>query len=110
MSDDEDDLDRAWAEVLAAWDDEKAHSRFVALAGATGRHAEAGRRYREVKETDPARRAVAERRIDEILGHAVAHALGARRVEPAVARSRLEWIALGVSTALIAAALWQMVR
>ncbi|MDQ3036402.1 MAG: hypothetical protein M3Y87_28650 [Myxococcota bacterium] len=110
MSESDDELEQAWADVLGAWDDEGTHARFLALVGAMGRHAEAGRRYREVKERDPARRAVADRRIEEILQHAVANVLLTTRAEPAPARRRLEWIALGVSTALIAAALWQVVR
>lgn len=107
---DEDELERAWSDVLDAWDDEDAHKRFVVLADATGRLAEAGRRYREVKEREPARSDVADRRIGEILAKAIAQMKVMERSEPAKARSRLEWIALGVSTALIAAALWQLVR
>ena len=106
----DDDLDRAWSDVLGAWEDERAHERFLVLADATGRLAEAGRRYREVREREPARRAVAERRIDEILGKAIAKMKVIESSEPATARSRLEWIGLGVSAALIAAALWQLVR
>jgi hypothetical protein len=106
----DDDLERAWSQVLGAWDDEDAHKRYVVLADATGRLAEAGRRYREIKEREPARRAIAERRIEEILGKAIAEMKVLERSEPGVARSRLEWIGLGVSVALIAAALFQLVR
>ena len=106
----EDDLERAWADVLAAWDDEDVHKRFVVLADATGRLAEAGRLYREAKEREPSRSDAADRRIGEILAKAIAQMKGMESSEPAKARSRLEWIALGVSAALIAAALWQLVR
>jgi hypothetical protein len=106
----DDELERAWSEVLGAWDDERAHQRFLVLADATGRLAEAGRRYRDVREREPERRAVAERRIDEILGKAIAQMKVIESSEPAKARSRLEWIGLGVSAALIAAALWQLIR
>lgn len=106
----EDDLERAWSEVLGAWDDEDAHKRYVVLADATGRLGEAGRRYREIKEREPLRRAVADRRIEEILGKAITQMKVIERSEPGVARSRLEWIGLGISVALITAALYQLVR
>lgn len=105
----DEDLERAWDELLAAWDDADRHKRFLVLAESTGRLAEAGRRYRAMKD-DPARRAEAERRIDEILARAMARMATVERTDPAPARSRVEWIALGVSATLIAAALYQLVR
>ena len=106
----DEDLERAWSDVLAAWDDADRHKRFLALAETTDRLAEAGRRYREVKEHDPARRADAEKRIDEILGRAMARMKIIEQSEPKPSRSKLEWVAFGVSAALIAAALYQLVR
>lgn len=105
-----DHLERAWEDALASWDDDAAHERFLVIADATGRLVEAGKRYREIRDRDPARRAAAEKRIDALLAKAVAHMMAVEKSEPAKTRSRLEWIALGVSAALIAAALWQLVR
>lgn len=105
-----DEIERSWSEVLGAWEDDQAHLRFLVLADARGALAEAGLRYRSVAERDPGRRAVADRRIAEILARALAR-MEVRR-EP-IAKSggrRLEWAGLGLSIALMAAALWQLVR
>ncbi|AKF07291.1 hypothetical protein [Sandaracinus amylolyticus] len=104
----DEDLERAWNDVLAAWDDGDRHKRFLVLAETTDRLAEAGRRYREVKEHDPERRAEAERRIDEILGRAMARMKVIEQRDEKPSRSKLEWVAFGVSAALIAAALYQL--
>jgi hypothetical protein len=106
------ELEREWERLLGSWDDADAHKRFLVLAESTGRLAFAGTRYRSVKESKestPERRAEAEKRIGEILVRAVAQ-MKVERPEPAVARSRVEWIAYGISAALIAAALWQLFR
>ena len=60
----------AWTRVEAAWDDPDAHARFQALCAETGRLAEAGTRYRAVRESDPSRAEVASRQIDKL--HALA--------------------------------------
>lgn len=106
----DEDLERAWRDVLAAWDEGGRHERFLALADVKGALAEAGKRYRAVRESDADRRAEAERRIDEILGRAMARMQLLEQREPTKARSRMEWVAFGVSAALIAAALYQLVR
>ena len=106
----DEDLERAWQDVLAAWGEGDRQKRFLVLAEAKGALAEAGKRYRAVKESDAERRAEAERRIDEILARAMAHMKLVEQREPTKARSRVEWVALGVSAALIAAALYQLVR
>jgi hypothetical protein len=106
---DDDEIERAWNDVLAAWDDDQAHRRFLVLAESREKLAEAGRRYRETRDNDPARRAEAERRTEEILGRVLAQ-FAVRRESPANTGRRLEWAGLGLSIALIAAALWQIVR
>ena len=107
---DDADLEREWERVLAAWDEPDAHKRFLVLADSTGRLAFAGKRYREVKEKDPARAPIASQQIDRILGLAMAQMKALEKTEPAKGRSKVEWIALGVSAALIAAALFQLLR
>lgn len=106
----DEDLERAWQDVLAAWDEGDRHKRFLVLAEAKGALAEAGKRYRGVKESDAARRADAERRIDEILARAMAQMKLVEQREPTKGRSRVEWVAFGVSAALIAAAVYQLIR
>lgn len=108
-----DALEAAWRAVLDDWGSPDAHKRFLVLADATGRLAEAGKRYRAIRErdADEARRAEAARRIDEILSLAIVRVSAATpRGEARETRSRIEWIALGVSAVLIAAALWAMLR
>lgn len=105
----EDAVEAAWTEVESHWGSAEAHKRFLVLADSLGRLAEAGRRYRDVKERDPARRADAEKRIEELLGFAMAR-VRVDKVEPGKARSRIEWVALGVSLVLIVAALRAMMQ
>lgn len=108
---DSDGLDEAWAAVLAAWDDDGAHKRFVTLCAATDRLAVAGRRYREVKDSSPERAPRAEKQIDAVLGVAM-QSLEAERTEPPPQRARtlVFMIAFAVSFGLIASALWAMSR
>jgi hypothetical protein len=104
-----DPVEAAWAAVEANWESAEAHKKFLVLCDSLDRLAEAGRRYRAVKEASPARRAEAERRIGELLGLAMAR-VRVDRMEPTKARSRIEWIALGLSLVLISAALFSMFR
>ncbi|GAB4204923.1 MAG: hypothetical protein OHK0013_20310 [Sandaracinaceae bacterium] len=104
-----DPIETAWAAVEANWESAEAHKKFLVLCDSLDRLAEAGRRYRAVKEGSPERRAEAERRIDELLGMAMAR-VRLDKVEPTQGRSRIEWIALGLSLVLISAALFSMVR
>jgi len=73
-----DPIPDAWAEVERAWDDPEAHRRFRALCATLGRLPEAGRRYREVRDRDPARREAAERHIDALLALAASSLEGLR--------------------------------
>ncbi len=104
-----DEIERAWNDVLEAWDDDQAHRQFLILAEARGKLADAGWRYRKIKESDPTRRDAAERWTKEILGRALAP-LAMRRKSPANTRRTFEWVGLGISITLIAAALWQIMR
>jgi hypothetical protein len=104
-----DPIAEAWAAVEASWDSPEAHKKFLVLCDTLDRLAEAGQRYRRIKENDPARRAEASKRIDELLGFAMAR-VKVDKVEPAKVRSRVEWIALGVSIVLVTAAVVSMMR
>lgn len=104
-------VDSAWQRVLAEWDDEKAHKTFLMLCASTDRLAEAGRRYREVRERDADRAEVASAQIDRVLGLAM-QSLSALKTEPRArsAKTTLLLIATGVSGAMIASALWALLR
>ncbi len=106
----DEDLEREWARLLSSWDDAAAHKRFLVLAEANGQLAFAGKRYRDVRESEPDKREIAIKQTEQILALAIAHMSRAERTEPQKGRGRLEWIAFGVSAALIAAVLWQFFR
>lgn len=110
-----DAVEAAWKEVEARWDDPTAHKKFLTLADSLDALAVAGQRYRAVKEQatkdgDAARAAAASKQIDALLGLAMGRVKAVEKTAPPPKRSRVEWIAFGVSTALIAAALWSMLR
>jgi hypothetical protein len=106
-----DALEPAWQAVLAAWDDPAAHKRFLTLCASTDRFADAGRRYREIRDTEPERADVARAQIDKLLAMAMQN-LEALKTEPRArnAKSTMTLIALGVSGALVITALWSMLR
>jgi hypothetical protein len=104
-------VESAWQRVLREWEDEKAHKAFLMLCASTGQLAEAGRRYRDVRERDPERAEVAKAQIDRVLGLAM-QSLSTLKTEPTQrsARTKMLLIAMGVSGAMIAAALWAVLR
>jgi hypothetical protein len=69
----DDPITTAWEKLQEDWADPEAHKRFIALCMTQERLAEAGRLYREVRDgdDDEARRAEAERQIDQILNRAL---------------------------------------
>ena len=107
----DDPIETAWGEVEARWDDEAAHKKFLTLCAATDRLAEAGRRYREVREGDPARAEIAEAQIDRLLSMAMQN-LEALKTEPQQRSGKtvMFLVALGVSLSLIVTALWTWLR
>jgi len=108
-SEPDDPLVSAWAAVEADWESADAHKKFLALSDSLDRLAEAGKRYRAVKETDATRRAAADKHIEQLLGLAMKR-VRVDKVEPTKQRSRVEWIAFGVSIVLISAALFSAFR
>jgi hypothetical protein len=108
---DDDPIEPAWQKVLEEWDDEAAHKKFLTLCSATDRLAEAGRRYREVRESDPERAEMASEQIDRLLGLAMQN-LQVLKTEPPKRSGKMVMflIALGVSLALVVTALWTMLR
>ena len=107
----DDPIEAAWRQLEATWDDEAAHKKFLALCAATDRMAEAGRRYREVRESDPERAEVAKAQIDRLLVMAMQN-LEALKTEPTQRSGKtvMFLVALGVSLSLIVTALWTWLR
>ena len=106
-----DPLDEAWALVEAEWGDEDAHRRFVGVCVALDRLPEAGKRYREVRETDPARRDDAMKRIDTLITLATQQ-LQNTRVQPAgtTHKRTLTWAAVFIMLVLMGAGVLLLLR
>ncbi len=106
-----DPIDEAWAKVEADWEDRDAHRRFVAVCVALDRLPEAGKRYREVSETDPARRDVAAKHIDTLIGLATQQ-LQDTRVQPSRIEHKrtLTWAAFFIMLVLMGAGLLLLIR
>lgn len=100
-------LDAQWSAVLAAWDDPESHRRFLALAEFLDCLGEAGRRYREIRDADPARAALAQARIDEIVGRAMARLRPTSPDEYTSGRKRVAW---AVSFASLLVLVWVLFR
>ncbi len=78
----------AWAEVLAAWDDEERHRAYLARCADLEALAAAGGRYRAVLDARPGD-AVAARFREEVLRRALAHGLASLPRDPDRARAKL---------------------
>jgi len=109
----DDAIEAAWEEVLAQFDDEGAHKRFLTLAAGLGALGEAGRRYRAIRDDpDDPRADMASKQIDRLLG------LAMQNLEPLKTpptrkkhiKTAMFLIALGVSGTLIAHAVWSLLR
>lgn len=105
----EEEIERAWAELLTTWDEERAHERIVALADAADRLALVAQRYRSIADAGGDRATRARAALELITTRALGRMASTPRSE-IPARRPVEWIALGLSVALGAAALWQMLR
>jgi hypothetical protein len=105
-----DELASAWANVERDWASDDAHRRFLALCSAYDRLAEAGKRYRRVREEDPARAVEAERRIDGLLALATEQLLRQKTPPPKKGTPRLTFIAIGITAAIVGMTLWQLAR
>ena len=106
-----DPIDEAWERVEADWGDQDSHRRFVAVCVALNRLPEAGKRYRVVREADPARREDAEKRIDGLIALA-AQQLQDTRVIPAGDEHKrtLTWVAFFIMLLLMGAGILLLLR
>jgi hypothetical protein len=106
-----DPIDEAWARVESNWDDEGAHRRFVGVCVALGRLPEAGKRYRSIRDVDPARSEEAARHIDRLIALATQQ-LEDTRVVPATTEHKrtLTWAAFFIMLVLMGAGAWLLLR
>ncbi len=98
----DDPFERIWRNVEADWADDAAHRKFIAFCAAQSALAEAGRRYRHVRETDSARAEQAKRWCDAVLAAAMQNMqLAKTDTEPPRAAKLIGWISFAISGALI---------
>lgn len=107
----DDPIETAWQTLVADWDDEGAHKKFLALCQATDQLGEAGRRYRAVKDANDARAERAQAQIDQVLGLAMQN-LADLKTEPPPKRTKsiMFLVAFAVSASIIIGSLWAMLR
>ena len=106
-----DPIDEAWTRVESNWGDEGAHRRFVGVCVALGRLPEAGKRYRRIRDVDPARSEEAARHIDRLIALATQQ-LEDTRVVPATTEHKrtLTWAAFFIMLVLMGAGAWLLLR
>lgn len=78
---DTDTVDEAWKELLASWDDESAHVKFLAACDAIGLRRAAGERYSRIRREEPDKAEVAQAQLDKLIA-------GAWASVPALSASR----------------------
>ena len=106
-----DPIDEAWARVEADWGNEEAHRRFVGVCVALDRLPEAGKRYRQVREADPARREEAAAHIDRLIVLATQQLQDTRAVPNTTGHKRtLTWAAFFIMLVLMGAGAWLLLR
>jgi len=106
-----DPIEEAWARVEAEWGNEDVHRRFVGLCVALDRLPDAGKRYRQVREADPARREHATKQIDALIALATQQ-LQDTRVRPTSTEHKrtLTWAAFFIMLVLMGAGVWLLAR
>ncbi len=105
---DRDPLEDAWARVEEGWQDVERHEQALVIADTLDRLGELGRRYRAVREAGGERAPLAERYSEMVVKRALGRLVATPK--PTGGKSRIEWVLMGVSIALFAAALWSMLR
>ena len=106
-----DPIDEAWERVEADWANQDSHRRFVAVCVALDRLAEAGKRYRAVRDTDPARRDEAVRQIDGLIALATQQLQDTRVVPASHEHKRtLTWVAFFIMLLLMGAGILLLLR
>ena len=93
-------IEAAWRKLEQEWASDEAHRRFIAYCAQHDALERAGRRYREVRDADPARRESAARRLDAVMAAAVEQ-LSLTRVRTPPRKRRLMWLMVGACGFLI---------
>jgi hypothetical protein len=104
-----DHFERAWETVERNWADGAVHRQFIAFCRAEQALAEAGRRYREVRDRDPSRREQASAQLSAVLAAALV-SLDEQRPRRVARRSKSFWMVCGVGAALFGYALLTVLR
>lgn len=66
----DDPIEVSWAKVQAHWTEDQVHRSFISLASTLDRLADAGGKYRSVRDNDAERGEDARRRIDQLFAEA----------------------------------------
>jgi len=101
MDSPEDPVDVEWRRLSSEWDNDKAHKRFLMLCASFKRLADAGRLYREVRESDPERRERATQQIDRILGLAMQDLELTKSPPSKDVQKWIRWVAFAIGTLLV---------
>lgn len=99
----------AFRELEQNWASDDAHRRFIALCAAHAALGEAGRRYRGVREADPARREDAARRLQQVTAAALEQLALARSARPQRSR-RMMWLMVGICGFFVIQAVLALLR
>jgi hypothetical protein len=104
-------IEEAWARLEAQWEDDEAHRRFIGLCVAMDQLPEAGRHYRQVRESDAARAEEAAQRIESLLVLATQQLTDTRsRVPPKESKRALTWAAFLMMLLLMGSVIWILSR
>lgn len=103
-ADADDAVETAWQKVLEQWDDDQAHKQFLVLCSSTKQLAQAGKRYRAVREAGDERAEEAKRRIDALLGLAMQD-IATLKSPPKQGRGAVFWVATALCIGLVGFAL-----
>ena len=104
------DIDAAWQKLQLAWTQDEAHRRFIAFCAQRGAGDQAGRRYRTVRDEDPARRDAAARRLDTVVAAAMEQLSLARQRPAPPPKRRAMWLMVGVCGFIIVRAVLGLLR
>ena len=93
-------IEAAWRKLERDWASDEAHRRFIAHCAQHDALDQAGRRYRAVRDEDPARRDMAARRLDAVMASALEQ-LSLTRVRTPPPKRRLMWLLVGACGFLV---------
>ena len=102
-------IEAAWRKLDQDWSSDEAHRRFIALCSQRGALEEAGRRYRAVRDADPARQADAAPRLDAVMAAALEQLAQTRAPTPPPTR-RIMWLMVGACGFVIIQAVLALLR